>query len=81
MAALAKTVNTLGLDRVCETVLSIYDDLESGREPRFPSETVFIASDLPDFAGMLQDARAEGSPVAVIYPDGSEDLLPARPRR
>lgn len=56
----------------------INDHLLRGIEPRFPSGTTFMAADLPDFAKSLCEERAENHPVAIIYPDGSEDFLPAR---
>jgi len=43
----------------------------------YPNEVVFIAADLPDFGVMMREALKKEQPILVVYPDGSERLIPA----
>jgi hypothetical protein len=43
----------------------------------YPNEVVFIAADLPDFGIIMRRALKKEQPIIVVYPDGSERLIPA----
>jgi len=43
----------------------------------YPNNVVFIASDLPDFGIVMRGALKKEQPILVVYPDGTERLIPA----
>jgi hypothetical protein len=43
----------------------------------YPNEVVFIAADLPDFGVIMREALKKEQPILVVYPDGSDRLIPA----
>jgi hypothetical protein len=45
----------------------------------YPNKVVLIAADLPDFGCVMREALKEEQPIVVVYPDGSERLIPAPP--
>lgn len=78
MAKVGKSKTTPGVDRACEIAIALINDADEGRAPRFPAGTHLVAADLPKFGDILQRYRTKNEPVAIIYPDGNEDFLPAR---
>jgi hypothetical protein len=43
----------------------------------YPNDVVFVAADLPDFGIVMRRALKKEQPIIVVYPDGSERLIPA----
>ena len=43
----------------------------------YPNDVVFIAADLPDFGIVMRQALKKEKPILVVYPDGSDRLIPA----
>jgi hypothetical protein len=43
----------------------------------YPNDVVFIAADLPDFDVIMQRALKKEKPILVVYPDGTDRLIPA----
>jgi len=43
----------------------------------YPNDVVFVAADLPDFGTIMRRALKKEKPILVVYPDGSERLIPA----
>lgn len=73
MGAVAKKGNTKAteiiFDRVTRAIeLDEYD---------YPNNVVFVAADLPDFGIIMRQALKKEQPIIVVYPDGSERLIPA----
>jgi len=46
-------------------------------EFHYPNHVVFIAADLPDFGVVMREALEKEQPILVVFPDGSERLIPA----
>ncbi len=43
----------------------------------YPNNVVFVAADLPDFGIVMRRALKKEKPIMVVYPDGTERLIPA----
>jgi hypothetical protein len=43
---------------------------------RYPEGTTFIAADQDGFGSILAEAVAEHRPLAIVYPDGREPVVP-----
>lgn len=43
---------------------------------RYPEGTTFIAADQEGFSSILAEAVAEHRPLAIVYPDGREPVVP-----
>jgi hypothetical protein len=43
----------------------------------YPNNVVFVAADLPDFGIIMLNALKKEQPILVVYPDGTERLIPA----
>ncbi|HEX4670487.1 MAG TPA: hypothetical protein VH275_11010 [Solirubrobacterales bacterium] len=43
----------------------------------YPNDVVFVAADLPDFGIVMRGALKKEQPIIVVFPDGSERLIPA----
>jgi hypothetical protein len=43
----------------------------------YPNNVVFVAADLPDFGIVMRRALKKEQPIIVVYPDGSDRLIPA----
>jgi hypothetical protein len=43
----------------------------------YPNDVVFVAADLPDFGIIMRRALKKEKPIIVVYPDGSDRLIPA----
>lgn len=46
-------------------------------EYNYPNDVVFVAADLPDFGIVMRRALKKEKPILVVYPDGSDRLIPA----
>jgi hypothetical protein len=72
MAAVAKgntKATEIIFDRVTKAIeLDEYD---------YPNNVVFVAADLPDFGLVMRRALKKEKPILVVYPDGTERLIPA----
>lgn len=58
------------LDRVCALI--------EADEYDYPNDTLFVAADRQEFGEMMLEALQEDRPIAVVYADGRERLIPAR---
>lgn len=75
MGELARSENTPGTDAAFDTLARIaVDDLS---DERYPSGTVLIPADSPDFSVLITRAIAAERPIALVFPDGSD--IVARP--
>jgi hypothetical protein len=72
MGAVAKS-NTKATEIIFDRVTKAIelDDFD------YPNDVVFVAADLPDFGIIMQRALKKEQPILVVYPDGSERLIPA----
>ncbi len=70
MDELARSKNTPGTDAAFDTLSRIAVDPES--EERYPSGTVIIPADAPDFSALISRAVRENKPFTVVFPDGSD---------
>jgi hypothetical protein len=43
----------------------------------YPNDVVFVAADLPDFGIVMRRALKKEQPILVVFPDGSDRLIPA----
>ena len=43
----------------------------------YPNDVVFVAADLPDFGAIMRRALKKEKPILVVYPDGTDRLIPA----
>jgi hypothetical protein len=72
MGAVAKsntTATEIIFDRVTRAIeLDEFD---------YPNNVVFVAADLPDFGVVMRRALKKEQPIVVVYPDGSDRLIPA----
>lgn len=70
MDELARSKNTPGTDAAFGTLARIA--VESESDERYPNGTVIIPADAPDAAALVSTAIAEGKPITVVFPDGSD---------
>lgn len=46
--------------------------IQEDEPDRYPNGVSFIAADYPDFEAILKRCLRDGSPIAVVFPDGGE---------
>jgi hypothetical protein len=70
MEKLAQSKNTPGTDAAFDLLGRVSVDPET--DERYPSETMLIPADSPDASNLMSRAVAEGKPIAIVFPDGSD---------
>lgn len=70
MEKLAQSKNTAGTDAAFDLLGRVAVDAET--DERYPTETVLIPADSPDASQLMKGAVAEGKPIAIVFPDGSD---------
>lgn len=65
---------TEATDRAIERVKSLIAS-DADAEGRYPNDTLFLASDHPQFARLVKESLLKRTPVVVVYPDGRERLI------
>jgi hypothetical protein len=45
-------------------------------DERYPDHSAFVAADLPDFGKVVRRSLDDGLNVVIVFPDGSELLIP-----
>jgi len=73
MGAVAKKGNTKATEIIFDRVTRAIERDQFD----YPNDVVFVASDLPDFGSIMQRALKKEQPILVVFPDGSERLIPA----
>jgi hypothetical protein len=70
MEELARSKNTPATDASFDLLsrVAVDDDSDEG----YPSGTVLIPSDAPEASPLIAKTIAEGRPMAVVFPDGSD---------
>jgi hypothetical protein len=79
MGAVSKSTNTPALEIIFDRVTSLLEADEF--DDSYPNDTVFIAADLSDFGKVISRALLKEKPIVVVYPDGSERVIPATTAR
>jgi hypothetical protein len=64
--------------RGSELALERLTELATRGEARYPSGTIFMGSDMPDFELVLLRHIREGRPMVIVFPDGEEVFIEAR---
>ncbi|HEX3240308.1 MAG TPA: hypothetical protein VHR18_09255 [Solirubrobacterales bacterium] len=70
MEKLAHSKNTPGTDAAFDLLGRVAVDAEA--DERYPTDTVLIPADSPNASDLMNEAVAEGKPIAVVFPDGSD---------
>jgi hypothetical protein len=70
MEKLAHSKNTPGTDAAFDLLGRVAVDAEA--DERYPTGTVLIPADSPNASDLMNGAVAEGKPIAVVFPDGSD---------
>ncbi|HET6997670.1 MAG TPA: hypothetical protein VFI03_03690 [Solirubrobacterales bacterium] len=75
MGAVAKG-NTPALEIIFDRVIAM---IENEDDSAYPNDSVFVPADHPDFGAMIGSSLLEENPIVVVYADGRERIIPARP--
>lgn len=67
-----RSQNTPGTDAAFDLLGEIAVDPDS--DEHYPDGTVLIPADSPDAATLMSAAIASGKPIAIVCPDGSDEL-------
>jgi hypothetical protein len=70
MEQLGKNQNTPGTDAAFDLLSRMAVDPET--DDRYPNKTVLIPADSPYASDLMREAVAEGKPIAIVFPDGSD---------
>jgi hypothetical protein len=70
MEKLARSKNTPGTDAAFDLLSRIAVDPDT--DERYPNETVLVPADSPDASNLMSRAVADGKPIAIVFPDGSD---------